>query len=507
MRLNTTRRSGHGCVALPLLAMLPWACAAAAGVQGTQDGPTQRALDGATPMREVLVSMAGEADLSGLRSMPAGRTRAAMLVARKRAVADASQRDLLRWLRDNGVEHRPYWLVNAVWVRAPEPVLAQLGRRLDVNGIAANPQVALQRVPASQAGALTAKATNAIAWGVARVRADRVWSSGERGEGVVVAGADTGYEWDHPALIRQYRGYDGDAASHAYHWHDAIHASHNGSTPPCGVDQIEPCDDDGHGTHTMGTMVGDDGDGQQVGIAPGARWIGCRNMERGVGTPASYIECFQWFVAPTDLAGQNADPGLAPAVINNSWTCTTGEGCDAGSTALLQQAVDAADAAGILVVASVGNSGSSCGSVNPAPGAFATVFSVGATDVNDVITGFSSRGPTADGRLKPEISAPGSQVYSAWLGGGYRNLSGTSMAAPHVAGVTALLVGANPALAGDRDALRALIQGTAVPRTSNQNCGAFPGSVVPNAVYGSGRLDAYAAFQLAVGQIHVDGFE
>jgi len=118
-------------------------------------------------------------------------------------------------------------------------------------------------------------------------------------------------------------------ADHNYNWHDAIHEN-NPHTPPgnlCGFNSLEPCDDHGHGTHTMGTMVGDDGGANQIGMAPGARWIGCRNMEEGWGTPATYAECYQWFIAPTDLNDQNPDPAMAPHVINNSWACPPSEGC------------------------------------------------------------------------------------------------------------------------------------------------------------------------------------
>lgn len=120
-------------------------------------------------------------------------------------------------------------------------------------------------------------------WNLQLVGADQVWALGATGQGVVIGGQDTGYDWDHPALIEQYRGWDGLSADHNYNWHDAIHS--NSGFNDCGADSPEPCDDNRHGTHTMGTMVGDDGAGNQVGMAPGAEWIGCRNMDEGVGTP------------------------------------------------------------------------------------------------------------------------------------------------------------------------------------------------------------------------------
>src|SRR5207253_5916476 len=138
---------------------------------------------------------------------------------------------------------------------------------------------------------------------------------------------------------------------------DAIHSG-GGS---CGPNSLFPCDDYGHGTHTTGTTSGDDGAGNQVGVAPGAKWIGCRNMDVGNGTPASYTECFQFFMAPTDLSGQNPNPALRPHVMNNSWGCPTSEGCAPDT---LRTVVENSQASGIFVEVSAGNSGSSCGTVN-----------------------------------------------------------------------------------------------------------------------------------------------
>src|SRR5690606_9828155 len=170
-------------------------------------------------------------------------------------------------------------------------------------------------------------------------------------------------------------------------------------------------DDESHGTHTMGTMLGDDGGANQIGMAPGARWIGCRNMEQGVGTPVTYSECFQWFVAPTDLAGDNADPAMAPDVISNSWTCTPGEGC--ADPNLLLTVVENVRAAGIVVASAAGNSGPSCSTISQPPGIYDAAFTVGASTLDDAIAGFSSRGPVmVDGsnRLKPDVTAPGVSV-------------------------------------------------------------------------------------------------
>src|ERR1039458_1392180 len=157
----------------------------------------------------------------------------------------------------------------------------------------------------------------------------------------------------------------------------------------------------------------------QIGMAPGAKWIGCRNMERNWGTPASYVECFQWFLAPTDLNGQNPDPSKAPDVINNSWYSDASEGTT--NLFVFQTAVENLRAAGVVVVVSAGNEGSGCSTIT-SPAIYDASFSVGATDSGDNIAGFSSRGPvTVDGsnRLKPDVSAPGVNIRSSVPGNGY----------------------------------------------------------------------------------------
>jgi len=299
-----------------------------------------------------------------------------------------------------------------------------------------------------------------------------------------------------------------DTVDHNYNWHDAIHTISplsGDSINPCGLDVKEPCDDYGHGTHTMGTMIGLDGD-EQIGVAPGAKWCACRNMERGNGSPFTYLECFQWFLAPTDLNNENPDPTLAPHVINNSWGCPKVEGCDSSNFELLNIAVHNLKVAGTVVVVSAGNDGSGCSSVATPAAIYESSFSVGATAENDTIAGFSSRGPvTVDGsnRLKPNISAPGVRVRSARPGGNYGSASGTSMAGPHVVGLVALIISANPDLAGKVDIIEDIIKQTAVPKTTDQMCGDIPGSQVPNNTYGYGRIDALAAVNAALALIPV----
>jgi subtilisin family serine protease len=254
----------------------------------------------------------------------------------------------------------------------------------------------------------------------------------------------------------------------------------------------------------MGTMVGDDGLGNQIGVAPKARWIACRNMERGNGSPATYIKSFEWFLAPTTLDDKQPDPKRAPHVINNSWFCSEEEGCTSSAiNAMMELAVKNLKAAGIVVVISAGNAGPKCSSVSEAPGSFESGFCVGATDINDQIANFSSRGPKVFGSwkvpyIKPNVTAPGVNIRSCVPGNGYgAGWNGTSMAGPHVAGAVALIISANPTLAGKVDIIENILESTAVPLKTSDTCGDLKVDTIPNFTYGFGRIDALAAVKKA----------
>ena len=406
-----------------------------AGVpENWQDKVDSRLLQGAPATNEFLVILSEQADLSGAAALKTKEAKGRYVFEHLTEVARRTQPPILKTLQEQKLEYQPFWVANMICVRGDLPAIQSLAQRADTARIVAN---SANRVPDLPPVPMLASAANSVEWNISQVHAPDVWALGYTGQGVVVAGQDTGYQWDHPALINHYRGWDGTNANHNYNWHDAIHGlnSHNSGVNPCGYNLLAPCDDNSHGTHTMGTMVGDDGAGNQIGMAPGAKWIGCRNMERGWGTAATYLECFQWFLAPTDLNDQNPDPSKAPDVINNSWYSDASE----GTTNLLvfQTAVENLRAAGVVVVVSAGNEGSGCSTIT-SPAIYDASFAVGATDSGDNIAGFSSRGPvTVDGsnRLKPNVSAPGVNIRSSVPVNSYASgWSGTSMAGPHVVG-------------------------------------------------------------------------
>lgn len=437
---------------------------------------------------EFIVFMREQADLSGALHRSGKEAKGAYVYGRLTQLARETQEELLIRLRVAGAEHQPFWIANMIWVRGDEDVLETVASNPQVSAIFDNPRWSLEPVDVATSHQ---EASEAVEPNIIKIEAPDVWAQGATGQGVVIGGQDTGYDWQHPALIDKYRGWDGVSADHNYSWHDAVHSGGG----ICGADTVEPCDDHGHGTHTMGTMVGDDGGANQIGVAPDARWIGCRNMDQGSGTPSTYAECFQWFMAPTDLNDENPDPALAPHVINNSWSCPPSENCV--DPTILEAVVENVRAAGIVVISSAGNRGPNCGTVQFPPAIYDATLSVGAVDNDDVVAGFSSRGPvTVDGsnRLKPDVVAPGVNVRSSFPGGGYGTLSGTSMASPHVAGLVALLISANPELSGNVAALEAAIMHSAVRLTSQQTCGAVSGDSVPNHTFGYGRISALRAY-------------
>ena len=435
--------------------------------------------------------------------------RAGFLYRELSATAQRTQASLRAWLEEQRVPYRAFYLVNMIEVQGDATLVDALRRRPEVARLVANPTIdqGLHTLPQAPrftiVGASAAQATPARPYGLDFTHAPDVWALGYRGQGIVVASQDTGVEWDHPALKAAYRGVVTSTTTttitHPYNWYDAWGV--DGRPARCVNDAQVPCDDDGHGTHTVGTMLGDATviSDTVLGMAPAAEWIGCRNMKNGVGTPASYTACFEFFLAPYPQGGNpmtDGRPELAPHIINNSWGCPPSEGCDANA---LRQIVETVRAAGLMVVASAGNNGPSCATVRDPIAIYDATFSVGAHNSIGTIASFSSRGAVAidsSGRRKPDISAPGVAVRSTWVNQGFNTIQGTSMASPHVAGAVALLWSAVPALIGEIDQTEQVLIKSATPVPLNQ-CGEGGTPVTPNNTYGFGRLDILAAVQMA----------
>lgn len=399
-------------------------------------------------------------------------------LARRQSVVSAlqetaarTQRDIKAYLeKQKGIgkvkDYTPYWIFNGLAVTSDGETLLELAARPEVERIRAdhkhqiqNPEVKVQssnlQFPASNLQYPMSN-TQPVEWNISRVRADLVWEAlGVNGAGVVVASMDTGVDWQHPALMTRYRGYNPKGLpDHLGNWY-------------CATDEgyLYPGDGYGHGTHTMGTVLGDGG----IGVAPGAQWIAVKVFTNLGFSHDSWIhDGFQWLLAPAD------DPALSPDVVNNSW------GDDIGSDETFLPDVQALLAAGIFPVFAAGNNGPASGTIN-SPASFPEAFAVGATDEEGEIISLSARGPSPWGETKPDASAPGVNIRSSTPGGGYGPWTGTSMAVPHVTGLAALLLQAKPNLT--------IAEMEQVITSAALNLG----TPIPNNDYGWGRIDAYQA--------------
>lgn len=379
--------------------------------------------------------------------------------------------------------YEPFWLVNAVRVDAAPNVIHQLANHPDVQRVyfnlpiesvtAVEDQPDDERAPRPQHGT-----TASVTAGLAAIRAPEAWAMGFTGEGVLVATLDTGVSGNHPALGSRWRGHHPDYLGNPqWAWFDPV----TDTTAP------QEFGSGSHGTHTMGTILGG-APGESIGVAPDAEWIHAAVIDR-VNIPttvADAIAAFQWIVNP------DGDPSTqwdVPYVCSNSWGLRTSHGypeCDE----LFWSFIDNAEAAGVVMLFAAGNEGSG-GLRRPADRATDDFrnLAVGALDPHNdsyPIASFSSRGPTSctpDGAtaIKPDVSAPGVAIRSAVSGGGYADKSGTSMAAPHVAGVVALVYQACPHLPVDD--VKQILYDTALDLGT-------PGK---NNQYGWGMIDAYQA--------------
>jgi subtilisin family serine protease len=466
---------------------------AAASSPDKLDASLVYVLEHATPdeMISAILYCTAQTDLDVLGSeLTAARarrgTRHRAVVSTLRDTAHASQAPLLaelEALQDAGRIHsyQPLWIVNAVQVEASAAEIAVLAGRIDVHRAYADfPITNTEPVPGGGPAFEVAAATGPEP-GLDVIRAPEVWAQGFTGEGVLVASIDTGVEASHPALNSRWRGHDPRYAGNPEwaffdpftHWQF-------------------PQDSNRHGTHTMGTICGGL-PGDQIGVAPGAEWVSAAVIERGGAsdTIAGAIRAMQWMLDP------DGDPTTSfdvPDVCCNSWNMDDDAiipQCDA----LFWTFIDACEEAGTVIIFSAGNQGFN-GLGRPADRAtdeYRTVATA-AVDGNNPslpVASFSARGPTyctpsGFPAIKPDIAAPGVDVRSAATDGTYRLESGTSMAAPHIVGVVALMREAAPDLAVDE--IKQILYDTAV------DLGA-PGK---DNNYGWGVVDAYAAVQRAL---------
>nr|WP_026583445.1 S8 family peptidase [Bacillus sp. J33] len=368
-----------------------------------------------------------------------------------------------------------FYIVNAIAVTATKDVMEQIATFPEVEKILPNETRQLHKPTKEAEKAFHTQAeTNSIEWNIDRVGAPAVWEMGIDGSGTVVASIDTGVQWNHPALKEKYRGYNAaepDSPSHEYNWFDAT------------AGQTAPYDDQGHGTHVTGTMVGSEPNGSnQIGVAPGAKWIAVKAFTASGGTDIDLLEAGEWILAPKDADG-NPHPEKAPDVVNNSW------GGGPGLDEWYRPMVQAWRAAEIFPEFSAGNTTL----FNPGgPGSVATPanypesFATGATDISNGLASFSLQGPSPYQEIKPDVSAPGVNIRSSVPGSGYEGgWNGTSMAGPHVSAVAALLRQVDSSLTVEE--MEDILLTTSTPLTN----GTYPES--PNNGFGYGLVNAFDA--------------
>ncbi|KAJ6649697.1 Bacillopeptidase F [Pseudolycoriella hygida] len=384
--------------------------------------------------------------------------------------ADVVQADVTAMLRKIAPGKKHYldvlWISNELIVRdADKEVIDMLRNHPDVDSLIAEKIIPLETVTHGNFSVLD---ENNIMnqWGVVNVRAPTVWENGNRGENVVIGIIDTGARVTHVALSDTYRGNPG--SNHNYNWF-----------APAGQLPI-PTDTHGHGTHVTGSAAATHG----LGVAPGARWIACRGCAGAGCADLDLLSCGNWMACPTTTDNQSPNCSLAPRIVNNSW----GGG---QNNPWYNGIITAWRNVGIVPVFSVGNSGAIfCASVT-SPGDQPGVVGVSSISENNQISDFTSIGPGPNVSQKPDVAAPGQDIISAshLYDDELHGLSGSSMAAPHVAGVAALILSNRPYLSVD-EVVNALKTGAAPHTPLGRVCFERSDNQRPNFHVGYGRVDA-----------------
>ncbi len=401
----------------------------------------------------VIVTLVDQVDKKQFKGQKhADRQKAAVKALKDKA--NKSQKQIIKYLKNKQKQgevekYDSFWVLNGLSVTATQAVIQEMAARSDVLKITADD---ITIVPTF------AQTTVPVEANLALVQAPALWDAGFYGQGIVVANMDSGVDLNHPELSSRWRGGSNS-------WFD-----------PYGQNPM-PTDFSGHGTWTMGVMVGAANSGSAIGVAPQAQWIAVKIFDNSGGSTATAIhQGFQWLMDP-DGDSNTAD---APHVVNNSWAMGS-PGCD------LEFELDLSSllAAGIVPVFAAGNFGpNNVTSTSPAnnPSAFA----VGGVNNGDLIMGNSSRGPANCGEsttIFPELVAPGNGIRTTERFGLYTTASGTSLAAPHVAGGMALLLSAFPDLP------------PAWMETALISGAVDLGLTGPDNDYGNGRLDLLASYQ------------
>jgi subtilisin family serine protease len=451
------KRSPLLLLAFCLLVLLPGGAVAAGGPDADEkispELEGRLATLGPGDTIRVIVTLRDQADLPTLPSASRA-TRVRAVVSTLKSKAAATQGPIVALLQARQAQGRvseftPLWVFNGLSVNGDAGVVRELARRPDVGSITADETIA----------APIASESAAAEPNITLVNAPALWDLGFRGQGIVVANMDTGVDVSHPDLAAGWRGGTNS-------WYD-----------PSGQHPTTPTDVSGHGTWTMGVMAGRDAGGTSIGMAPDAQWIAVKIFDdQGSATTTRIHQGFQWLLDPD---GNSSTPD-APNVVNNSWTFGS-----IGCNLEFQLDLQSLRAAGIVPVFAAGNYGPGA-ATSASPGNNPEAFAVGATSNADVVWSGSSRGPSSCGEPQttfPELVAPGVNVRSSDLFGLYTQQTGTSLAAPHVAGALALLLDAYPNLGVDaqEDALET---------------GAVDlGTAGPDNTFGYGRLDVLAAYE------------